>query len=295
MARVLSFEEFINETSLSISNPDNAGTELSSILGKTRNVREVPLKSNSGPEVEKYLASVGLGKGNPWCQAYVYWVLDELSKKLGTKNPAPKVGTVKGHWDSAPAENKLTIDKVRSNPELIRPGMVFVMWRDKSWASGGTLGHTGIVIKANPADKTFTAIEGNTDEKATGEGDKVGINTRSLSDTHLVGFIDWFAGQRTPGFEKAIAGEAVKPALVDDKGGKITASYLDPNNKTPTNATAGDETEARAKDAEIDNSLLGVLLGGRKTGDVVTRGEIKKFLSGKSYSEIAQDAKPKES
>jgi len=31
----------------------------------------VEQKNNSGPDVEKYLASVGLGKGHPWCMAFV--------------------------------------------------------------------------------------------------------------------------------------------------------------------------------------------------------------------------------
>src|SRR6476661_4335715 len=34
-------------------------------------------KVNSGPEVEKYLAYVGLKKGNPWCAAFVCWVFGE--------------------------------------------------------------------------------------------------------------------------------------------------------------------------------------------------------------------------
>ncbi|SKB40131.1 hypothetical protein [Daejeonella lutea] len=44
-------------------------------------IREKP--SNSGPQVEKYLKYVGLGKGNPWCAAFVCWSLG----KAGVYNP----------------------------------------------------------------------------------------------------------------------------------------------------------------------------------------------------------------
>ena len=44
-------------------------------------VREKQL--NSGPEVEKYLRYVNLPKGNPWCAAFVCWVLGQA----GVDNP----------------------------------------------------------------------------------------------------------------------------------------------------------------------------------------------------------------
>ena len=31
--------------------------------------------NNRGRRVEEYLAAVGLGPGNPWCAAYVAWVM----------------------------------------------------------------------------------------------------------------------------------------------------------------------------------------------------------------------------
>jgi hypothetical protein len=44
-------------------------------------VREKGL--NTGPEVEKYLRYVHLSKGNPWCAAFVCWVLGQA----GVENP----------------------------------------------------------------------------------------------------------------------------------------------------------------------------------------------------------------
>lgn len=50
-------------------------------------VRERPLGSNSGPEVDGYLARVGLEPGHPWCLAFVYYCVDEAAKRLGVPNP----------------------------------------------------------------------------------------------------------------------------------------------------------------------------------------------------------------
>ena len=41
----------------------------------------VEKKNNSGPDVEKYLASVGLGAGYPWCMAFVYWCCTQAGIK----------------------------------------------------------------------------------------------------------------------------------------------------------------------------------------------------------------------
>ena len=51
-------------------------------------VVEVPLGSNKGKDVEKYLKSVGLGGGFPWCMAFVYWCVNEAAKEQGKKNTA---------------------------------------------------------------------------------------------------------------------------------------------------------------------------------------------------------------
>lgn len=302
MKRILNFTDFINEASFTLSDPAEAGQEFAQILGKTRNVKEIPSGSNKGPDVEAYLKSVGLGPGNPWCQAYVYWALDQLSKKLGITNPSPKSGSVKGHWDSAPQENKIPVDQIRVNPTKVRPGMVFIKQRNTPWSQGGYEGHTGIVLTINPEQKTFTSIEGNTDEQATGEGNKVGINTRKLDDKDLIGFIDWFKGKRTPEFESAIAGGGVKPELPGDTGGTITNQFMVPTTGAPSQNTVGDkeaEELAMKRDSEEDTSLIASLLKPWRPGEwskssSVTAKEVRQFLGKPSYSEEYKKAHPEQ-
>lgn len=61
-------------------------------------VGEVPSGSNSGPQVNNYLASVGLGPGNAWCAAFAYWVYQSV---FGNKNPLTKTGLVLTQYEFA--------------------------------------------------------------------------------------------------------------------------------------------------------------------------------------------------
>ena len=303
MKRLFTFTEFINEASFSLSDPAKAGEEMARIISDTKDVREQPPGSNRGQQIDQYIKSVGLNPDGkfPWCQSYVYWVLDQLSKKLGVTNPSPKTAAVKSSWEQAPQENKMTIAEARANPEKVRPGMVFVMERGTPWKSGGDFGHTGIILSIDPKGKTFTSIEGNTDEKSSGEGNKVGINTRPLSSGSLIGFIDWFKGRRTPEFEEALSQSPVPGSPEGIVTGEIRpASTTAPAANTVGSADA--EQAALRSDQEEDTSLIASLLkphwtpgqSGQSGSSVVTKGEVRKFLGKKTYSEEYRDSLPKE-
>ena len=53
-------------------------------------IQEIPKGSNAGPDVEKYLKSVGLSKGYAWCMAFVYWNVQQAATKLVVNNPLKK-------------------------------------------------------------------------------------------------------------------------------------------------------------------------------------------------------------
>ena len=61
--------------------PPTSVNRVKTIYDSQIGVRETG--SNRGPEVEKYLRYAGLSKGNPWCAAFVCWVLGEA----GVINP----------------------------------------------------------------------------------------------------------------------------------------------------------------------------------------------------------------
>lgn len=134
-------------------------------------IQEEPRNSNAGPAVEKYLKSVGLGKGFAWCMAFVYWSVKEACLELNVINPLTKTGGVLAMYNAEP-------DLRVKDPE---PGDIFIMDFGK-----GT-GHAGFVIKKLPNGKLQT-IEGNTNDEGSREGYEVCIrNDRKISQ--MKGFL----------------------------------------------------------------------------------------------------------
>jgi hypothetical protein len=119
-------------------------------------VQEIPKNSNAGPAVEKYLKSVGLGKGYAWCMAFVYWSVNEASKELKVANPLAKTAGVLAMF------NKMTANRV-TTPQ---PGDFFIM------DFGKGAGHTGFVEKILP-NGLLQTIEGNTNDDGSREGYEV--------------------------------------------------------------------------------------------------------------------------
>lgn len=136
---------------------------------------------NCGPEVEKYLQSIGLGKGYPWCMAFVYWCFNEASKNLNIINPLVKTGGVLNGW------NKATCTKVISkasklDPTLVKPGHIFINDHGKGY------GHTGIVKEVSGG--FISTIEGNTNNNHSREGIGVFELTRKIKDINK-GFLEY--------------------------------------------------------------------------------------------------------
>ena len=126
-------------------------------------VREIPRNSNRGKDVEKYLASVGLGGGYAWCMAYVYWCVSTAAADCGVPNPLYKTGGVLMQWNQ------------RQNLRVSRPqqGDIFIMDLGKG------AGHCGFVDLA--FDDHIYTIEGNTNEAGSREGDGVYKRRRTIS------------------------------------------------------------------------------------------------------------------
>jgi CHAP domain len=127
-------------------------------LGK----QEIPLNSNWGEHVQKYLHSVGIDFPASWCMAFVYWCV------LQTKpvNPLVKTGGVMRQWNEIDPKYKVKAPQA---------GDIFIM------DFGKGLGHTGFVESVS--GNSMITIEGNA---TTISGSREGIEvcrktTRTVS------------------------------------------------------------------------------------------------------------------
>lgn len=135
-------------------------------------VREAPGNKNAGKDVEKYLASVGLGKGYAWCMAFVYWCYCMAATDMARKNPLKKTAGVLDQWNARKVEYR------QASPQA---GDVFIMDYGKGQ------GHTGIIVSIDEKEGTATTIEGNTNDEGSREGYEVCYKVRKLSS--IKGFL----------------------------------------------------------------------------------------------------------
>lgn len=130
---------------------------------------------NSGPEIDRWLALVGLSPGNAWCYAAVYGWYQEAADELGMPNPLPKTGRVVRAWQRCPLQYRST----RS-----ARGAVFIHLAEPT--NPDSDGHCGIVLGADDSD--LLTFEGNTNVKGAREGKRAMFSRRPRPYVH--GLID---------------------------------------------------------------------------------------------------------
>ncbi len=136
--------------------------------------------NNRGPQVEKYLATIGLEPGDPWCAAFVCWCLKQAVEAIGTPTQVHFGASVKKLWDRNQA-------LVLQAPE---PGCLAL--RDEGLSSKGTrVGHVMFVLDVLQDGQTLKVISGNTNAQGSREGNCVAIQLRPTSQItdHGYGFV----------------------------------------------------------------------------------------------------------
>lgn len=125
--------------------------------------------SNEGPEVSKFLKSVGLNPGYAWCAAYVSFCFDAADNTV-----LPKVR-------SARAQAFITNRSHDASDILrhkVRPKMGWVL----VWKNGnGPYGHVGFVVSWH--GRCGVTVEGNTSSGVYGsqrEGDGIWLRVRCI-------------------------------------------------------------------------------------------------------------------
>lgn len=123
-------------------------------------VRELT-NHNDGIDVEKYLHSTGLHKGEPYCQSGIHWCGDEAARQLNTKNLVPNTGSVLECYRIAKEKGYI----ITGLPEK---GDQFFM------DFGGGKGHAGLVNRVTPSGRIFTVEFNTTIDPTTPEEDRNG-------------------------------------------------------------------------------------------------------------------------
>lgn len=115
-------------------------------------VKEVPAGTNSGPQVDKYLAAAGLGPGYAWCAAFLTWCYDQVGLKVTFPGPA-----LVQNWDNWAA----THGEVVTRP--FKGDVVTFDWNGDNWYDH--VGQVEKVLAIRGKVYWFKSIEGNSDNQ----------------------------------------------------------------------------------------------------------------------------------
>lgn len=132
--------------------------------------------NNRGPEVDQYLAAVGLDPGFSWCAAWVFWVFRQAAQQLGLVNPCPRTAGAVRLW---------TLTEPICRDLVPAPGAIYVL------DHGGGKGHAGI-IESIDDEGTITECSGNTNAAGSREGNAVARHTGAPATVHggtLLGYL----------------------------------------------------------------------------------------------------------
>jgi hypothetical protein len=128
--------------------------------------------NNDGVQVEKYLAAVGLPKGNPWCAAFVKWCYLQANIASAT--------SINGMALSINQKNNKVYYLRKFNYEP-RAGDACTLYYTKL----GRIGHTYFYEHRLNAS-LYSSVEGNTNSAGSREGDGVYRKYRSYLATYSI-------------------------------------------------------------------------------------------------------------
>lgn len=150
------------------------------VMDARRKVRENG--TNSGPEVTEYLKNAGINVAAPWCAAAVQFWSDVAANALAVKNPLDEVkleAYVQSYYQWAKDRGSIASEAIALPGDL-----VLYNFGGKRWD------HIGLLLDT-PTDGAFRAVEGNTNEAGSREGDGVLIRIRSTKKGYPVTFVRW--------------------------------------------------------------------------------------------------------
>ena len=151
-----------------------------------------PPYDNCGPQVDEYLAFVGLPPGNPWCLAFAEYCVGQGLERVGAAFDVSSL--VKTGYCPALADHARTVgvlmsaEDVAAGRAVVRPGDIMLVWETFIDPGANNYHHSGIVEEAPSTSGEFQTIEGNTNTDGVAEGYIVARQVRNIgaqaSDGH---------------------------------------------------------------------------------------------------------------
>jgi hypothetical protein len=139
-----------------VAQPGDSRLAVQKVYASQVGVRELT-GNNDGKQVETYLRYVHLGKGNPWCAAFVCWTLDQAHVANPRSGYCP---------DLFSAKRRVWRRDAKANGVPVTSDVFGLYFPEK-----GRIAHVGFVD--HWTNTVVTTTEGNTNEAGSREGDGV--------------------------------------------------------------------------------------------------------------------------
>lgn len=141
---------------------------------------------NRGPRIEEYLRATDppISVAAPWCAAFVQFVSDRAAEALAVANPLDAVrleALVQSYADWSEGLG-LFVERGAARPGDL---VIYRFPRVPRW------NHIGILASRVDRDGSFSAVEGNTNDAGSREGDGVVLKLRSTEAGYPTAFIRW--------------------------------------------------------------------------------------------------------
>lgn len=134
-------------------------------------VKEKPLGSNRGPEVDAYNRAAGTDLGSPWCASVTHWGY--------AQHGLPARGAYSPSWFA----------KAKVIPRgHVQPGDIGLIWFPSKGRYAHTIACIESVRRSGGVVREVVSLEGNTNAQGSREGDQF---ARRIRDAGTITFVRW--------------------------------------------------------------------------------------------------------
>lgn len=143
-------------------------------------VEEQPRGSNRGPYINEFIEFTGLKPPQPWCAAFVSFVIHKAAGELGVNTDFPKTALTPQILAYAKRKGNLITRAEMDSGAKPQPGDVFLLY----YPTLNRVAHTGFVERVLPL--VVVTIEGNTNDSGGREGYKVARRIRRIKSLYAL-------------------------------------------------------------------------------------------------------------